>query len=49
MTMKKIILVLALSLFATSAFAQFNLNTTTERRKNHRGSKKPRKIKRTTH
>lgn len=48
MTMKKIISLIMFSVFTTTAFAQINLDSpSTERKyKNHRGSQRPRKIKR---
>lgn len=49
-TMKKIISLIVFSVFATTAFAQISLDSpTTERNKNHRGAKKPRRVKRPKH
>ena len=50
MTMKKIISLIVFSIFTTTAFAQISLDSpSTERKKNHRGSKKTRKVKRPKH
>ena len=48
--MKKIISLVMFSVFATSALAQVSLDPpSTERTKNHRGSRKSRRIKRPKH
>ena len=50
MTMRKLISLLVLSVFTATAFAQISLDSPgTERKKNHRGYKRPGKIKRPKH
>jgi hypothetical protein len=43
--MKKIVSLMVFLVFTTTAFAQISLEATTARKKNHRGYKRPTKIK----